>query len=466
MATANDSQYATILGSSAESAKEVDRKGRFIGWFVVCLVIPTMLLAQPAGKKTIVGVWEVKMAPAGQSQSPFLSLAMYGSDGSFTTCGGYKALAPIPAVQEVGTEVSPGYGRWAATGDRELRLTFYAIIWKEGLANGYQRVQETLAMSESGDEYTGHAQVDFLDANWNVVFSTTSEIKGTRLETPATLMAQQAEKKQLVGVWEVKVLPVGQSPELSLAMHGDDGSVTTGGRYKALPPGSAVQDVAEELGPGYGRWAAMGDRGFRLTFYSVMWKAGLVTGYQRVQDTLVLSEAGDQYTGHAQVDYLDASGKTVLNTSSEVKGTRLETLSMPIAQPAQEKQLRGVWAGRNKTSGSERTLLIIDSYRADGSYTSSSDKTVDIYGNTAGLRVGRCVATGTREFQLLFYGLRWNKEGVVNLFLRVQATMTLSESGDELTSHSQWEVLDLNWTVVFRGAADVKGTRLETPDQD
>ena len=321
-------------------------------------------------------------------------------------------------------------------------------------------------MSESGDEYTGHAQVDFLDANWNVVFSTTSDVKGTRLETPAMLMAQPAEKKQLVGVWEVKVSPVGQSPELSLAMYGDDGSVTTGGSYKALPPGSAVQDVADELGPGYGRWAATSDREFRLTFYSVMWKAGLVTGYQRVQDTLVLSEAGDQYTGHAQVDYLDASGKTVLNTSSEVKGSRLETPAMPIAQPAQEKQLRGVWAGRNKTSGSERTLLIIESHRADGSYTSSSDKTVDIYGNTAGLRVGRCVATGTREFQLMFYGLRWNKEGVENQFLRVQATMTLSESGDELTAHSHWEVLDLNWTVVFKGAADVKGTRLETPDQD
>ena len=67
MATANDSQYATIFDSSAESAREVDRKGRFIGWLVVCLVIPTMLLAQPAGKKTIVGVWEVKMKPVGQS---------------------------------------------------------------------------------------------------------------------------------------------------------------------------------------------------------------------------------------------------------------------------------------------------------------------------------------------------------------------------------------------------------------
>ena len=299
----------------------IEMKNRVIALAAVCLFIPGILLAEPAAKKTIAGVWEVKMSSAGQSQSPLLSLAMYGSDGSFTTCGGYKALASIPAVQEVGTEVSPGYGRWAVTGDRELRLTFYAMIWKEGLGNGYQRVQETLAMSEPGDEYTGHAQVDFLDANWNIVFSTTSDVAGTRLETPATLMAQPAEKKQLVGVWEVKVSPVGQPPELSLAMYGDDGSVTTGGRYKALPPGSAVQDVANELGPGYGRWAVTSDREFQLTFYSVMWKAGLVTGYRRVQDTLVLSESGNEYMGHARVDFLDATGKVVFSTTSDVKGT-------------------------------------------------------------------------------------------------------------------------------------------------
>jgi hypothetical protein len=425
-----------------------------------------MLLAQPAGKKAIVGVWEVKMAAVGQS--PQLGLAMYGSDGSFITCGGYKTLPAIPAVQEVGTEASPGYGRWAATGDREIRLTFYALLWKEGHGNGYQRVQETLAMSEPGDEYTGHAQVDFLDANWNVVFSTTSDVNGTRLETPATLMAQPAEKKQLVGVWEVKVSPVGQSPELSLAMYGDDGSVTTGGRYKALPPGSAVQDVADELGPGYGRWAATSDREFRLTFYSVMWKAGLVTGYQRVQDTLVLSEAGDQYTGHAQVDYLDASGKVVFSTSSDVKGTKLETpiSAMLVGQAAEKNQLEGVWAIKNKASGLERPLLNIETFTADGSFTGSSDKTIDIYGDTGGLRVGRCVATGTREFQQTLYRVIWNKEGVVNHFLRVRNTITLSESGDEHTAHSKWDLLDPNWTVVWSGTGDTKATRLEIPDQD
>jgi hypothetical protein len=344
-------------------------------------------------------------------------------------------------------------------------LTFYAIMWKEGLGNGYQRVQETLTMSEPGDEYTGHAQVDFLDANWNVVFSTTSDVAGTRVETPAAPRAQPAEKTQLAGVWEVKVLPVGQSPELSLAMYGDDGSVTTGGRYKALPPGSAVQDVADELGLGYGRWAATSDREFRLTFYSVMCKAGLVTGYQRVQDTLVLSEPGDQYAGQAQVDYLDASGKIVFSTSSEFKGTKLETPAMQVAQSAEEKQLMGVWAGRLKASGSERTLLTIGSYRADGSYTGSFDKRLP-HGGMVGLRVGRCRATGNKEFQLILYEVRLNKKGVVNQFARVRITVTLSESGDELTAHGQWDVSDLNWTVVFRAPNDVKSTRLGTPDQD
>jgi hypothetical protein len=74
------------------------------------------------------------------------------------------------------------------------------------------------------------------------------------------------------------------------------------------------------------------------------------------------------------VDYLDASGKIVFSTSGEVKGTRLETPAMRVAQPAEQKQLMGVWAGRLKASGSERTLLTIGSYRADGSYTGSFDK--------------------------------------------------------------------------------------------
>jgi hypothetical protein len=83
-------------------------KSRFFGWLVACLVIPTMLLAQPAEKKTIVGVWEVKMASVGQSQSPLLSLAMFGRDGSFTTAGGYQVLPLFPRFRRLRTSSAPG----------------------------------------------------------------------------------------------------------------------------------------------------------------------------------------------------------------------------------------------------------------------------------------------------------------------------------------------------------------------
>jgi hypothetical protein len=321
-------------------------KKRFIGVAAACLVVPVMLLAQPAGKKQLVGVWEVKVSPAGQFQSPLLSLAMFSGDGSFTTGVGYKALPIISAVQDVATDVGPGYGRWAATGDREFRLTFYSVMRKAGEVAGFQRVQVTLVLSESGDEYTGHAQVDFLDADWNVVFSTTSEEKGTRLETPASSMpvGEPTGKKPLVGVWEVKVSPIEQSqpPLLSLAMYSGDGSFNTTVGYKALPSIPAVQDVATEIGLGYGQWAATSDREFRLTYYSVLWKAGLVNGFQRVQDTLVLAESGDQYTGPAQVDFLDANWNVVFSTTSDVKGTRLET-PIPATLAAQPAERKGVW---------------------------------------------------------------------------------------------------------------------------
>jgi hypothetical protein len=235
-------------------------KNRLIGLAAVCVVIPSMLVAQPSEKKQLVGVWKVEASPVGQRQPPVLSLAMFGEDGSLITAGGTNAMPSILAVRDVATEIGPGYGGWAAVGKREFRLTFYSVMWKEGLVNGFQRVQGTLVLSESSDEYIGHAQVDFLDANWNVVYSTTSDMKGTRLETPATLHAQPAGKKQLVGVWEDKMSPTDEwqlpLPLLNLAMYGGDGDFTTAGGYKALPPAAAVQGVANEVGPGFGRWAA------------------------------------------------------------------------------------------------------------------------------------------------------------------------------------------------------------------
>jgi hypothetical protein len=64
-------------------------------------------------------------------------------------------------------------------------LTFYAVLLKEGVANGYERIHSTMVLSESGNEFTAHeAHVDFLDVNWKVVFSSTDEVTGKRLEAP------------------------------------------------------------------------------------------------------------------------------------------------------------------------------------------------------------------------------------------------------------------------------------------
>ena len=54
----------------------------------------------------------------------------------------------------------------------------------EGVVNGFLRVQRTLTLSASGDEFSGPAMADFCDANWNIVFSTTTDVKGKMLETP------------------------------------------------------------------------------------------------------------------------------------------------------------------------------------------------------------------------------------------------------------------------------------------
>ena len=150
-------------------------KSRFIALIAVCMLVPATLLTQPATKKELVGVWAVREAQGGQSQPPVLSLAMFRGDGSFIKCVGYKALPAIAALQEVATELGPGYGGWAATDTAgEFRLTFYSVLRKAGRVNGFQRTQDTLVLSESGNEYAGHARTDFLDTKWNVVFSTTT----------------------------------------------------------------------------------------------------------------------------------------------------------------------------------------------------------------------------------------------------------------------------------------------------
>jgi hypothetical protein len=175
-----EDRTTVVLNATPLQHVSMTRKNRLIGLAFLCVTIPLMLVAQPAEKKTLVGVWEVKISAGGVPPPPLLSIASFGGDGSFTTAGNTK----FP--QGLGSdERGPGYGRWAQTGVREFKLTFYAVLLKEGEVNAYMRVHSTMILSDSGNEFTAReCQVDFLDANWKVLGSDNDEVKGTRLETP------------------------------------------------------------------------------------------------------------------------------------------------------------------------------------------------------------------------------------------------------------------------------------------
>jgi hypothetical protein len=161
----------------------VTMKEGLIGVALLLAAVPANLVAQSSEKKTLAGVWDVKIS-AGGVQSPLLSIAIFGQDGSFTTTGNTK-FSLAPPNQGLGDERGPGYGRWAQTGDREFKLTFYVVVLKEGEVNGYMRVRCTMSLSESGNEFTTSKCVaQFLDANWKVLDSDQDMVNGTRLETP------------------------------------------------------------------------------------------------------------------------------------------------------------------------------------------------------------------------------------------------------------------------------------------
>jgi hypothetical protein len=149
----------------------------------VSLVTSTVRLAA-AEEKDLTGVWEVKISPTGVPPPPMLAMAIFVEDGSFIGTHD-RVVPPVPEILAVAADMGPAYGRWVQTADGEFQLTFYAAMWnKEGVISGFHRIQASIVLSESGDEFTGKTQADFFDANWKTLLSNTGEVKGTRLKTP------------------------------------------------------------------------------------------------------------------------------------------------------------------------------------------------------------------------------------------------------------------------------------------
>ena len=68
-----------------------------------------------------------------------------------------------------------------------------------------------------------------------------------------------------------------------------------------------------------------GDREYRLVFYYVLLKVGLVNGFNRVQSNEVSSESGDEFTGQANWAVFDANWNVLISGTGGATATRLET---------------------------------------------------------------------------------------------------------------------------------------------
>jgi hypothetical protein len=306
-------------------------KNRFIGLAALYMAIPAILLAQPDEKARVVGVWEVKVAQGGVPQAPLLGLVFFCENGSCTTILGNAIYKPPPALQGMVEAVGTGYGRWVQTGNREFRATVYSALLKAGAANGFERNQSTMVLSESGNECTAHTQADFLDANGTVVLSAAGELKGKRLETPAPV-AHSAGQSPFAGTWRLTMWQTGQHlpPLFGLATFSREGSFTTTfGNPVKTETNPVLRAVADTIGAGYGRWVQTGDKELHMTFYLPLLKAGAMNGFSRVQATATLSESGDEFTSESRSDFFDAEWNVLLTAASEVKGTRLETPEQP-----------------------------------------------------------------------------------------------------------------------------------------
>ena len=90
-------------------------------------------------------------------------------------------------------------------------------------------------------------------------------------------------------------------------------------------PATSKGVANEQYSPGYGRLVKTGDREYRLVFYYVLLKAGLVNGFNRVQSNEVSPESGDEFTAQANTATFDANWNVLINGSGGATGTRLET---------------------------------------------------------------------------------------------------------------------------------------------
>jgi hypothetical protein len=133
-----------------------------------------------------------------------------------------------------------------------------------------------------------------------------------------------------------------------------------------------------------------------------------------------------------------------------------------IAQTA-PKTIAGVWVNKIVAKDvvakdvvakdAPITLIAISLYSPDGSFVNHGIEKIPpmpeipAVGTKMGPGIGQWVRTGDKEYHMTFYAVL-STDGVATGFYHDEATLILSDSGDEYTGESKSEFLDLNWKAV------------------
>jgi hypothetical protein len=127
-------------------------------------------------KKAIVGSWLI--TDTTQGQPPLKGLASFTSDGIYQSSEqGDVKLDPNGVIASV------AYGSWAHNGGRQFLVTLLQLgSAATGELIGTLKVQITITLSETGDEWSGSYRFTIFDPHGNVLASGPGTIQAQRIK--------------------------------------------------------------------------------------------------------------------------------------------------------------------------------------------------------------------------------------------------------------------------------------------
>jgi hypothetical protein len=154
-------------------------------------------------------------------------------------------------------------------------------------------------------------------------------------------------------------------------------------------------------------------------------------------------------------------------TASVASGPSVQGPQSSASPHASERTIEGVWRTVVTFRNCQTGLPVAPSFR--GLFTFHEGGTMSEFGvgpgSTPALRSpGHGVwqrEHGWQEYSFTFTHYNYNMSGVLTGSVKVQASVELGASGDELTTSSASQILDANDNVVAVGCATAVGTRLE-----